>query len=118
MQNINEKGYPEEWDVVYEPIGALPENYEFGFKEIRYPKGTVFSEVGSKKPLPCDVIFQRDVPVPLRDGAVIYIDLIFPADYKEAMPALINYSPYGKTLPLPAPGNVPPEWPHRVQASR
>lgn len=110
MQNINEKGYPEEWDVVYEPIGALPENYEFGFKEIRYPKGTVFSEVGSKKPLPCDVIFQRDVPVPLRDGAVIYIDLIFPADYKEAMPALINYSPYGKTLPLPAPGNVPPEW--------
>ena len=62
MQNINEKGYPEEWDVVYEPIGALPENYEFGFKEIRYPKGTVFSEVGSKKPLPCDVIFQRDVP--------------------------------------------------------
>lgn len=57
-------------------------------------KGTVKSK--GRLTVPCDIAWERDVPVTLRDGAVIYTDVFRPTDDKEKYPALIAWSPYGK----------------------
>lgn len=56
-------------------------------------KGTV-KEKG-RLPLPCDIIWERDVAVTLRDGTVIYTDIFRPTT-DEKYPAIIAWSPYGK----------------------
>lgn len=48
-------------------------------------------------PLPCDIIFERDVPIKLRDGVTIYTDIFRPNDDKPH-PAIIAMSPYGKEI--------------------
>lgn len=54
----------------------------------RHPKGNVS--------LSCDVIWERDDAVTLRDGTTIYTDIYRPA-VKEKVPAVISWSPYGKS---------------------
>lgn len=49
------------------------------------------------KPLPCDIILERDVPVKLRDGVTIYTDIFRPDD-EEKHPAIMAMSPYGKEI--------------------
>ncbi len=46
-------------------------------------------------PLPCDIIFERDVAVKLRDGVVIYTDVYRPPGSGK-VPAIVCWSPYGK----------------------
>jgi uncharacterized protein len=48
---------------------------------------------------PTDVIFDRDVSIPLRDGVNIYTDIFRPveSDQDFKVPAIIAWSPYGKT---------------------
>lgn len=48
-------------------------------------------------PLPCDILFERDVPVKLRDGVTIYTDVFRPVDEKTC-PAILAFSPYGKEI--------------------
>lgn len=48
-------------------------------------------------PLPCDILFERDVPITLRDGVIIYTDVFRPAD-DGRHPAIIAMSPYGKEI--------------------
>ncbi|TPM79149.1 twin-arginine translocation signal domain-containing protein [Mesorhizobium sp. B2-3-3] len=50
-----------------------------GFKpgQILLKKGTIRRE--GAKPLPCDIIRERDVPLKLRDGTTIYTDVFRPA---------------------------------------
>ena len=67
-------------------------------------KGTTFIEHGVA--LPCDIVWQRDVGVKMRDGVTIYADIFLPAA-AEKLPAILSWSPYGKTLPQPAPPGVP-----------
>lgn len=57
------------------------------------PKGSVHRK--GALPLPCDIIFERDVAVPMRDSVKIYIDVYRPAG-AEKVPAIIAWSPYGK----------------------
>ena len=57
------------------------------------PKGSVHRE--GALPLSCDIIFERDVAVPMRDGTIIYIDIFRPAG-SDKVPAVIGWSPYGK----------------------
>ncbi|WP_373987287.1 CocE/NonD family hydrolase [Duganella sp. BuS-21] len=45
--------------------------------------------------LPIDIIFEKDVPVQLRDGVTIFVDLFRPAG-AEHVPVLLAWSPYGK----------------------
>ena len=47
------------------------------------------------RPLPVDIIFEKDVAVKLRDGVTIYIDVFRPAGV-EHVPVLLAWSPYGK----------------------
>ncbi len=46
-------------------------------------------------PLTVDIIYERDVPVVLRDGVTIYVDIFRPAG-SDKVPVLIAWSPYGK----------------------
>ncbi len=48
-------------------------------------------------PLPCDIVFERDVPIKLRDGVNIYTDVFRPND-NTPHPAIIAMSPYGKEI--------------------
>ena len=80
-----------------------------GFRqEVRVlKKGSVNGE--NAKPLDCDIVFERDVPVKLRDGVTIYTD-IFRPDTQEKIPAIIAWTPYGKHFHIhDFPGGIPRE---------
>lgn len=47
------------------------------------------------RPLPVDVVFEKDVAVTLRDGVTIYVDVFRPAGTEPA-PVIVAWSPYGK----------------------
>lgn len=48
-------------------------------------------------PLPCDILFERDVPVTLRDGTVLLTDIFRPVG-DGGYPAIVSWSPYGKEI--------------------
>lgn len=48
-------------------------------------------------PLTCDILFEKDVPVKLRDGTIIYTDIFRPVDDAKH-PAIMAWSPYGKEI--------------------
>ncbi len=72
---------------------------------VRYPgfrQETVGLQEGSvrregAKPLACDILLERDVPIKLRDGVTIYADVFRPTDGKPC-PAILAWSPYGKEI--------------------
>lgn len=71
-----------------------------------YDPGTRVLEKGWQmrpgyKALECDIIFEKDVPVKMRDGVTIYTDILRPVT-DEKVPGIIAWSPYGK-----ASGNAP-----------
>ena len=47
------------------------------------------------KPLPVDIVFEKDVPVQLRDGVTIHVDVFRPVG-AESVPVIVAWSPYGK----------------------
>lgn len=47
------------------------------------------------KPLPVDIVLDKDIAVTLRDGVTIYVDVLRPAG-TEAVPVIVAWSPYGK----------------------
>lgn len=60
------------------------------------PKG--WTKNPGRRSLPVDIILDKDVPVKLRDGTVLYADVFRPAGHGEKpVPALLPWSPYGKT---------------------
>ncbi|KAF9874378.1 hypothetical protein CkaCkLH20_08361 [Colletotrichum karsti] len=56
------------------------------------PKGWKMAD--NKRALPCEVVFDQNMAISLRDG--IYCDIIRP-NIKEKVPAIISLSPYGKS---------------------
>ncbi|EUJ21722.1 CocE/NonD family hydrolase [Listeria grandensis FSL F6-0971] len=66
----------------------------FETKEMLLRKGQLIAE--GFKPLTCDIKMLKDVPVKLRDGVTIYTDIYLPVT-EEKVPALIAWSPYGKS---------------------
>lgn len=57
-------------------------------------KGTVLKE--GALALPCDILWERDVALKLRDGVTIYTDIYRPANAKYKSPAIISAGPFGK----------------------
>ena len=47
------------------------------------------------KPLPVDLVFDKDVAMTLRDGVTIHVDVFRPAT-TDKVPVIMAYSPYGK----------------------
>ena len=45
--------------------------------------------------LPVDIVLEKDVAVPMRDGVTIYVDVLRPAG-AEKVPVIVAWSPYGK----------------------
>ena len=45
--------------------------------------------------LPVDLVLEKDVPVTLRDGVTIYVDVLRPVG-PERVPVIVAWSPYGK----------------------
>ncbi|KAF6823410.1 x-pro dipeptidyl-peptidase c-terminal non-catalytic domain-containing protein [Colletotrichum plurivorum] len=53
-------------------------------------------KTSENRPLPCDIIFESDQIVTLRDGARIRVDVFRPKT-EDKVPALLMWSPYGKS---------------------
>ncbi len=68
-------------------------------------KGTAFFK--DSLPLPCDIRWERDVAVKMRDGTTLYADIFQPVEDNK-IPAILSWSPYGKTIPQEAPPGVAP----------
>jgi uncharacterized protein len=47
------------------------------------------------RPLPVDIVLEKDVAVTLRDGVTIYVDVLRPVG-TEKVPVIVAWSPYGK----------------------
>lgn len=45
---------------------------------------------------PVNTIYERDIKIPVRDGAILYGDIFRPADVKEKVPVLLAWGPFGK----------------------
>lgn len=87
----------EQIDVIYDPALCYPSDKYPGVK-----RETILLKKGSKNadpaaPLACDMIFERDLPLELRDGTCVFTDVIRPAT-EEPVPAIVAYSPYGKHI--------------------
>lgn len=52
----------------------------------------------NRLPLRCAIVWDKDVPVAMRDGTILRVDIFRPASKEaERLPALVPWSPYGKT---------------------
>jgi uncharacterized protein len=105
---VRPSAYPAEWKVEFGPATPLPEDYKSGRQTTHLKAGSVLIEGG--KPLPCDVVWEQDIPITLRDGVVIYTDVLRPADQDTDLPAIVSWSSYGKSMPTQPPWGVPREW--------
>ncbi|KAF4627834.1 hypothetical protein G7Y89_g10319 [Cudoniella acicularis] len=67
-----------------------------GFKQEAkvLPKHSVYKE--GALALPCDILWERDIAVKLRDGVTIYTDVYRPPNAKEKLPAIVSLGPFGK----------------------
>ena len=96
MQNVK-TGMDERIEVLFRKAAPIdvPEARYPGLKPgtTVLPKG--FVQKKGALPLPCDILFERDVAVTLRDGTVIYTDVFRPVGGAN-LPAIIAWSPYGK----------------------
>lgn len=54
------------------------------------------SVIEGGRPLKCDLQVDRDVAIPLRDGVIVYADVIRPMGRETDVPTLVAWSPYGK----------------------
>ena len=88
-------------DLDFFPL-PLPQDHPYfhanGFESVSYllDKGHRKSE--GRRPFPSDVIFDRDVEIRMRDNVPIYADIFRPPNSdKKMVPAIIPWSPYGKT---------------------
>ena len=97
MSKSNPTKHEEFPEVIFRKAAPInvPEARYPGFKPgaTTLPKGTVMR--AGALPLPCDILFERDVAVTLRDGIVIYVDVFRPVGGTN-LPAIIAWSPYGK----------------------
>lgn len=88
-------------DAIFQPVTAAPDHPYYNYKGFN-PGSTVISKGHIRFPghraFPTDVIFDRDVVIPVRDGVKLYADIFRPATPLAAkVPAIIPWSPYGKT---------------------
>lgn len=86
--------YPE---VLFKDAGGdFPWGEKFGTERKILPKGWTKDE--GRKPFPIDVIWEKDVPIKMRDGVTLYGDIFRSLESEHTtQPALLPWSPYGKS---------------------
>ncbi len=87
-------------DLEYRPIPKASDHPLFhynGFQTevITLPQGHIKSE--GYRALTTPVLFERDTPIRVRDGVNLYADIFRPVTESVKVPAIIPWSPYGKT---------------------
>jgi uncharacterized protein len=86
-------------DVLFGPVSPPETEHSFynGFKPSvqTLPKGHKRYE--RSRAFSVETIYERDVEIPMRDGTILRADVFRPANAKEHVPALLPWSPYGKT---------------------
>ena len=88
--------YPESWNVEFAP-SPPPRDADTAHKTVILRKGSVFPPAAQA--LACDIAWERNIPITLRNGTTMYADVLLPADHSGNMPAIVAWSPYGKSLP-------------------
>ncbi|KAK3112421.1 hypothetical protein LTR53_011326 [Teratosphaeriaceae sp. CCFEE 6253] len=88
-------------DAIYVPIPSAAE-HPFYHYEGKQPGISVLRKDHIRSPghraFPIDVVYERDTVILVRDGVKLYADIFRPAGAEEnTFPAIIPYSPYGKT---------------------
>jgi uncharacterized protein len=78
----------------YQPIHRWP---EFKTETKVIPKGYQVSD--AYLPTICAIKYLKDVPVKMRDGITIFIDLYMPVDESKNYPVILAWTPYGKIDP-------------------
>jgi len=88
--------YPE---VIFTETGRELANIwiEYGHEIRHLSRGWTKDE--GRRPLPCDVIWEKDIKICMRDGTKLMGDVFRPANTEEGVrvPAILPWSPYGKT---------------------
>lgn len=64
-------------------------------KEVTHPRDGQHPGFGYRVERDGNLVIERDVAVPMRDGVKLYCDIIRPADQTN-LPVILTYSPYGK----------------------
>lgn len=100
FQNYGFEEYKFPFEVHFLPI-VQPEDDVKRFKYAGLkPSSAVLKKGDVKAPglraLPADMIYDRDVKVPMRDGVTCFTDVFRPTG-DEKVPAILLFSPYGKT---------------------
>lgn len=90
-----------DWQVFEPTYNYIDDGKEHGLLS-KFEPGTKTLPAGCQvapmfRPLPVDIIFEKDVAVTLRDGVTIYVDVFRPAGTTEKVPVIIAWSPYGKS---------------------
>lgn len=81
------KASPEGFESVYRPFKTLSQVL---------PKG--WAEKEGVKPMAVETTWDKDQPIKLRDGTVIYCDVFRPtASNQVVVPALVAWGPFGKS---------------------
>lgn len=74
-----------------------------------------FQKTPEHRAFRASTIFERDIEVPLRDGTKLRADIFRPADSASNVPALVAWSPYGKSGTGMAIDSPPPPTPGDLQ---
>lgn len=87
------------------PIAFKPSNHDLttSWQEWSPPTKQIlpagFRKASGRRPLDQAIIFEKDLPITLRDGVTIYADVFRPTSSDEeahTVPAVLAWSPYGK----------------------
>lgn len=85
-------------EVLQKKISSIndPEaNYNgFNPSTTTLPRG--YRKDGGRRAFPAATVWERDIEIPMRDGAILRADTFRPAD-SDKVPAIVAWSPYGKT---------------------
>ena len=86
-------------DAVFVPANPLGQDQDQGLFSAFEPGVRTlpagFRVASRFKPLPVDIVFEKDVAVTLHDGVTMYVDILRPAGAEE-VPVIVAWSPYGK----------------------
>ncbi len=86
-------------DVIQLNISSpeAPDSYYNGFNPSLTVLPTGHKRLPRSRPFPVETIYERDVEIPMRDGVILRADVFRPNTVNRPVPALLPYSPYGKT---------------------
>lgn len=82
-------------EILFRKSPAISESKYPGFKPGSYVLKKGSQQRSGGMPLESDIMVEQDVPVPLRDGVTIRVDIYRPVG-DEVCPSIMGWSPYGK----------------------